>query len=123
MILDDLKSLIVNNNIAKEEKIKFDFDSNTGEDVIILKLYNHNPCDLARKASINIAVKYNSLEDARNTCFAIHDILFPEDNFQKALPINGKLVHIILNSGPSYQEKDLSQRHAYQLDVTVIYNR
>ena len=123
MILDDLKNFIVQNNIAEETDIKFDFDSAQGEKAVLLHLYDNTPCDLARRSDIRISIKYNDLEEARNTCFDLHDLLFPEDSFQKSIKINNKIMHSKLNKGPFYQGLDKSKRHNYILDITLTYNR
>lgn len=123
MILDDLKNFIVQNSIADEALIKYDYDSSKGDDVILLNLYNSVPCDLARRSGIKITIKLSDLELARDTCFALHDLLFPVDAFQKAILINGKTMHARLNSGPYYLEKDSSKRHCYVLDIVLVYNR
>ena len=91
--------------------------------MILLHLYDSAPCNLARRSSVRITVKFNDLTEARETCFGIHDLLFPEDLFQKSVKINGKVMHIKLNKGPFYQGKDQSKRHNYILDITVTYNR
>ncbi len=123
MILDDLKNFIVQNSLADEALIKYDYDSSKGDDVIVLNLYDSRPCDLARRSGIKITIKLSDLELCRDTCFALHDLLFPQDSFQKAITINGKTMHATLNSGPYYLEKDSSKRHCYVLDITITYNR
>lgn len=123
MILDDIKNFIVQNSLADEALIKYDYDSSKGSDVILLNLYNTLPCDLARRSGVKIVMKFADLKLVRDTCFKLHDLLFPEDCFQKAILINGKTMHVTLNSGPYYLEKDASKRHGYMLDITVTYNR
>ncbi len=123
MILDDIKIFLVQNSLATDDEVKFDFDSTSGENTILLNLYNSLPCDLARRSSINIKVKNSDLKLSRDTCFVLHDLLFPEDGFQKSVLINGKRMHVLLNKGPLYLEKDTSKRHVYVLDITVTHNR
>ena len=123
MILDDLKNFIVTNLGTEEEIIKYDYDSSKGDDVIVLQLYNNTPCDLALRSGIKITIKYSDLKLSRDTCFALYNLLFPEDHFQKAIIINGKVMHAKLNNGPYYIQKDQSKRHGYVLDITVTYNR
>lgn len=123
MILDDIKNFIVQNALADEALIKYDYDSSKGDEVIVLNLYDTLPCDLARRSGIKITIKFSDLKLARDTCFALHDLLFPEDSFQKAILINGKTMHVKLNRGPCYLEKDSSKRHGYLLDITVTHNR
>ena len=123
MILDDLKNFIVLNSVADETLIKYDYDSSKGEDVIVLNLYDNQPCDLARRSNIKVTLKFSDLELSRNTCFLLHDLLFPQDSFQKAIIVNGKTMHASLNSGPYYLEKDASKRHCYVLDIKLTYNR
>jgi hypothetical protein len=123
MILDDFKNLLVQNNLATGEEVKYDFDSTAGENIVLIHLYNHLPCDLAMRSSLKITVKNTDLNLSRDLCFAIYNLLFPEDGFQKAVLINTKIMHTKLNKGPLYLEKDSSKRHNYVLDITVTYNR
>ena len=123
MILDDLKNFIIQNSLAQEECIKYDYYSSKGDNMVLLHLYDSIPCSLARRSGIRITTKFIDLDIARDTCFGIHDLLFPEDLFQKSVKINGKVMHIKLNKGPFYQGKDQSKRHNYILDITVTYNR
>ena len=123
MILDDLKQLIIENNLVKKELIKYDYDSSEGNDVILLHLYDNTPCDLARRSKIKIEIKLKDLEKARNYCFTLHDILFPNDNFQKSIIINKKTMHAKLNQGPFYNGHDESKRHNYLLDISLTYDR
>lgn len=123
MILDDIKNFLVQNNLVQEECIKFDYDSSKGDDTVLLNLYDNAPCDLARRSAVRITLKFSDLKLARDTCFAMHDLLFPEELFQKSILINGKTMHARLNKGPLYQGLDPSKRHNYVLDITVTYNR
>lgn len=123
MILDDLKNFISQNNLSSESNIKYDYDSANGTDIILLNLYNNSPCDLARRSDIKISIKFTDLKQARNSCFALHDLLFPIDSFQKSIKINGKTMHAKLNNGPFYDGLDQSKRHNYILDITLTYNR
>ena len=123
MILDDLKQHIIDNNLLQEELIKYDYDSGEGKDVILLHLYDNVPCDLARRSNIKVVIKSNNLEKARNKCFNLHDILFPNDNFQKSITINKKIMHAKLIQGPLYNGIDKSKRHNYLLDISLTYNR
>lgn len=123
MILDDLKNFIVTNNIAEEDSIKYDYDSSKGEDVCVMTLYDSVPCDLAMRSGIRFSIKFSDLSLSRGKCFDLYNLLFPKDNFQKAIVINGKTMHLKLNKGPYYTGKDQSKRHGYVLDITVTYNR
>ena len=123
MILDDLKKFIIEKLNVDEESIKYDYDSSKGNDAVILQLYNNAPCDLALRSGIKITIKYRDLKLARDTCFALYNLLFPEDHFQKSIVINGKTMHAKLNNGPYYAQKDQSKRHNYVLDITVTYKR
>lgn len=123
MILDDFKAFIVENSLADEAVIKYDYDSSKGENALLLTLYDSAPCDLAMRSGIRITAKFADLTVSRNTCFALHDLLFPEENFQKAIVINGRIMHLKLNKGPYYSDNDPSKRHGYVLDITVTYNR
>lgn len=123
MILDDLKNFIAQNVPIEESYIKYDYDSSKGDNIILLHLYDSVPCNLARRSCIKLTIKFEDLNLARNTCFSIHDLLFPEDLFQKAIKINNKTMHIKLNKGPFYQGKDQSKRHNYVLDITITHNR
>ena len=82
MILDDIKNFIVQNSLADEALIKYDYDSSKGNDVILLNLYNTLPCDLARRSGVKIVMKFADLKLVRDTCFQLHDLLFPADCFQ-----------------------------------------
>ena len=123
MILDDLKIFLVENNIVESEYIKFDYDSSNGNENILINIQNNIPCDLAMRSHLRISVKFKDLEFARSTAFSIYNLLFPTDNFQKAIKINNKIMHGKLNKGPYYSGKDKSQRHIYLLDITLTYNR
>lgn len=123
MILDDVKNFLVQNSLVQEDCIKFDYDAANGDNTALLHLYDSMPCDLARRSGIKITLKFSDLKLARDTAFAIHDLLFPEELFQKSVSINGKIMHVKLNKGPFYQGKDSSKRHNYVLDITLTYNR
>ena len=123
MILDDFRNFIVQNEIATEEIIKYDYDSSKGEDVLLLTLYDTVPCDLALRSSVSIVFKFNDLRQVREDCFVLYSLLFPQDYFQKAIKINGKIMHLKLNKGPLYSGLDQSKRHNYMLDITVTYER
>ena len=123
MILDDFKNFIVQNEIATEKIIKYDFDSSSGDDVLLLTLYDTVPCDLALRSSISFVFKFNDLRQVREDCFILYTLLFPQDSFQKAIKINGKTMHLKLNKGPLYSGIDQSKRHIYVLDITVTYER
>ena len=123
MILDDFRNFITQNAIVDENVIKYDYDSSKGEDVCVLTLYDSIPCDLAMRSGIRISIKFNDLTLSRGKCFDLYNLLFPKDNFQKAVVINNKTMHLKLNKGPYYTGKDQSKRHCYVLDITVTYNR
>ena len=123
MILDDLKNFIVQNEIAPEEMIKYDYDSSIGDDVLLLTLYDTVPCDLALRSSVKVVFKFKDLRHVREDCFILYSLFFPEDCFQKAITINGKTMHLKLNQGPLYSGLDQSKRHNYLLDITVTYER
>lgn len=123
MILDDLRSFIVQNEIATEDIIKYDFDSSDGDDVLLLTLYDNMPCDLALRSSVSVVFKFHDLRQVREDCFILYSLLFPEDGFQKAIKINGKTMHLKLNKGPLYSGFDQSKRHNYVLDITITYER
>lgn len=123
MILDDLKNFIIENALADEDSIKFDYDSSKGQDTVLLTLYDSLPCDLARRSSVRITIKFSDLKLARDTCFALHDLIFPLESYQKSVKINGKTMHAKLNKGPFYLQKDPSKRHGYVLDITITHNR
>ncbi len=124
MILDDIKSFIEEKALISQDiEIKYDYDTAKGGDTLLLTLYDNVPCDLAMRSGIRIAVKLNDLKLSRDTCFALHNAFFPEENFQKAIVINNKTMHAKLNQGPYYLEKDQSKRHIYILDITLTYKR
>lgn len=123
MILDDIKSFIAASGLAQGVPINFDYDSTSGEDTILLKLYNASGTDLGRRSSVETTIKFSDLKLTRDTCFALHDLFFPEDTFQKAITVNGKTMHAKLNKGPAYLQKDSSNRHNYVLDITFTHNR
>lgn len=123
MILDDFKEFVVRNSLVDEKLVKFDYDFSDGDNAFLITLYEHLPCDLAMRCGIRFTIKFLDLNTSRNTCFALHDLLFPEENFQKSIIINGKTMHLKLNKGPYYSDKDPSKRHVYVLDITVTYNR
>lgn len=123
MILDDIKSFITQNGIINTDCIKYDYDCLHGEDVCILNLYDNSPSDLALCSGIKLIAKFKDLNTARQTSFALYNLFFPKDNFQKAITINGKIMHAKLNKGPCFLEKDQSKRYIYLLDITVIHNR
>ena len=89
MILDDLKNFIIQNSLAKGKEIKYDYDASKGDEMILLHLYDSAPCNLARRSGVRITVKFNDLTEARETCFELHDLLFPEELFQKAVKNKG----------------------------------
>jgi len=123
MILDDLREFVVQNEITPEDIIKYDYDSSSGKDVLLLTLYDNVPCDLAMRSSVRILFKFQDLRQVREDCFILYSLLFPEDGFQKSIKINGKTMHLKLNQGPLYSGLDQSERHNYLLDITITYER
>lgn len=122
MILEDLKAFIVGKGIVEEDSVKFDYDSSEGKNVTVLWNNGSLPCDLARRSTIQVMVKNTDLDVSRLVCEEIFKAFCPEEQFQKAANINGKIMHIKSVKEPYYLEKDTSGRHCYVSNIAVTYN-
>jgi hypothetical protein len=122
MILDDLKAFLVANNLATSTEIKFDFDSSTANGVVLWQ-YDGIVTDLGSRPAIQIAVKDTAMVTARTKIQAIYDALYPKDQFQKVIEINGKNMHITPRQEPFFNEKDASNRYIYIFNIIVNLDR
>jgi hypothetical protein len=121
LILDDLKSFITEKNIADAESIKFDYDGSIGENCIVLWKNGSQPCDLAHRPTIQVTVKNTDLSVSRLVSEEIFKALYPDEQYQKSIQINGKTMHVQVIKEPFYLEKDESGRHCYVFNVAIIH--
>ena len=84
MILDDLKAFIIENDAFDGDFIKYDYDSSSDSNVLVLAVKDSLPCDLARRNDIQVIVKNSDMAQAREDCLDVFDLFCPEDLYQKA---------------------------------------
>lgn len=121
MILDDLKAFICDAGIVDESAVKYDYDSTSGENVVVLWLNGSEPCDLARYSTVQVTVKNLDLDVSRLVCEEIFKLIYPDEIFQKAVKINDKIMHVRALKSPYYLQKDTSGRHCYVFNIALIY--
>ena len=121
MILEDLKSFIVEKGIVDEGSIKFDYDGAGGENCVVIWKNGSQPCDVARRPTIQITVKNTDLAASRLICEEIFKALYPDDQYQKAMEINEKIMHVVIIKEPFYLEKDASDRHCYVFNAAIVH--
>lgn len=120
-LLDDLKAHLNKNGIKLP--INFNFSSEKNENCVVLWQYDGTPNMVARNAKIQITVKHSDMQKAQKLSDMIYDILYPINQYKKAIDINGKLMHIQPLQEPFYNEKDDNKRHYYVFNINVDYNR
>lgn len=122
MILDDLKAFIVENDAFDAELIKFDYDSSMDSKVLVLSVKDSIPSDLARRNDIQVIVKNSDMAQSREDCLDIFELFCPEDLYQKASFINGKIMHIKALKEPFFIEKETGGRYCYGFNILVTYD-
>lgn len=122
MILDDLKAFLIAEELATDEEIQFNYDNLTTNS-IVLWVYGSVPTDLGSKPTIQIAVKNTDMLAAQTKIQAIYDALYPKDQFQNAIIINSKTMHIRPNQEPFFNEMDKQNRYVFIFNITVTQDR
>lgn len=120
-LLEDLKNHLKDNGVKTQ--INFNFSSEKNENCVVLWQYDGTPNMVARNAKVQITVKNSNMKKAEDLADLIFDILYPIDQFKKAIEINGKLMHIQPIQEPFYNEKDASGRHCFVFNVNIDYDR
>ena len=120
-LLEDLKAHLTSNGI--ELPIYFNFASTKNGNCVILWHYDGTPNMIARNAKIQITVKHSNMRQAESLSDLIYSILYPIDQYKKAIEINGKLMQIRPLQEPFYNEKDDNQKHCYVFNINVDYER
>lgn len=120
-LLEYLKVHLNNNGI--ELPIYFNFSSEKNENCIILWQYDGTPNMVARNAKVQITVKHSKMEQTEQLANSIYAILYPIGQYNKAIEINGKQMHIKPLQEPFYNEKDENKRHCYVFNINIDYDR
>lgn len=120
-LLEDIKTHLNNNGINLP--INFNFSSEKSENCIVLWQYDGTPNMVARNAKVQVTVKHSDMKKSEKMAVSIYDILYPIDQYKKAIEINGKLMHIQPLQEPFYNEKDENNRHCYVFNVNIDYSR
>ena len=121
-ILIDIKTFLITNNLASSVFYNFD-DSDANSSPVILSLKKGEQSDLSEKSTVEIIVKNKSMQSAESQINSIYSALYPENQFEKPIWINSKLMMIKPLSPPYYKEKEKSSRHVFALEINVIHKR
>ena len=120
-LLEDLKAHFETNGI--DLPINFNFSSEKNEDCIVLWQYDGTPNMVARNAKVQITVKHSDMKEAETLSDFIYSILYPIDQYKKAIEINEKQMQIRPLQEPFYNERDENKRHCYVFNVNIDYDR
>lgn len=123
-ILNDLKSFIVQNNLAKNEDIAFNFDDFLSDsNKIVLLCKGGEFSDIAKKTKVSIIVKNILMKDAELISNNLFDSFCPPKQYEKPVSINNKLMLVKAVNSPSYKEKEKNGRHVFHFDLNIIHKR
>lgn len=120
-LLEDLKEFFIKNGI--ELPLNFNFSSEKNENCIILWQYDGTPNMLGRNARVQVTVKHYNMRVAEDLAVSIYDMIYPKDQYVKAIDVNGKTMHIRPLQEPFYNERDSNKRHCYVFNINIDYDR
>lgn len=120
-LLQDISAHLKTNGVSVP--INFNFSKEKNENCIVLWQYDGTPNALARNSKVQITVKNTNMQLAEKMADSIYSILYPMEQFQKAIEINGKLMHIYPIQEPFYNEQDQNNRHCYVFNINIDYDR
>lgn len=121
MLLDRLGKHLKDNGI--DLPIRFNFSSEQNEDCVVLWQYDGTPKMVARNAKVQITSKHSNMLEAQKVADLIYSILYPIDQYKKAIAIDGEFMQIRPIQEPFYNEKDDCARHCFVFNIDVNYNR
>lgn len=122
-LLEDIKQHLTTNGITAPIYFNWANEKNNANECIVLWKYDGTPNMLARNAKIQITIKNKEMLEAEKMADSIYSILYPVDQYKKAIEINGKLMHIEPLQEPFYNELDQNSRHCYVFNVNIEYRR
>lgn len=122
-LLEDLKKHLTAYGITAPIYFNWASEKNGDNDCIILWLYDGTPNMVARNAKVQVTVKNSNMLKAEKMADLIYSILYPMEQYKKAIEINGKLMHIQPLQEPFYNEKDQNNRHCYVFNINIDYSR
>ncbi len=123
-ILNDLKNFLVEKNLVSNDEVAFNFDDFlTDMNKLILQCKGGEFSDIARKTTISVIVKNQSMKEAENLANNLFDCFAPPKQYEKPLFINGKMMLIKPLQPPFYKEKEKNGRHVFSFDLKIIHKR
>lgn len=120
-LLEEFKTHFVNNGIKLP--INFNYSSEKSEDCIVLWQYDGTPNMVARNAKIQVTVKMSDMKDCEKMADFIYSILYPMEQYNKVILINGNQMHVKPLQEPFYNMRDENNRHCYVFNINVDYGR
>ena len=122
IILNDLKSLLVSNNVISSDSVIFNFDETVSEsDRMVLLLKGGSSNDLAKNSDITVFAKSLSMQTADSLINSAFAVLVPDKNFQKTISVNQNIILIKAVSPPYYKEKEKNGTHDFAFDLQIIH--
>lgn len=123
-ILNDLKEFLTAQKVVKNDDIAFNFDDFlTDFNKIILRCNGGEFSDIARKTTVSVIVKNQSMQTAENLANTLFDCFFPPKQYEKPICVNGKMMLIKPLQSPYYKEKEKTGRHVFVFDLKIIHKR
>ena len=121
-VLNDLKIFLINNNLARENDIAFNFDDFlNAENKIVLLCKGGEFSDIARKTSVSVIVKNSLMQESESLSNSLFEAFCPPKQYEKPLCINNKLMLIKALQPPFYKEKEKNGRHVFCFDLKIIH--
>lgn len=123
-ILNDLKNFLVEKNVVSNDEIAFNFDDFlTDMNKLILQCKGGEFSDIARKTTVSVIIKNQSMNEAENLANKLFDCFAPPKQYEKPLSVNGKMMLIKPLQPPFYKEKEKNGRHVFSFDLKIIHKR
>ncbi len=122
-ILNDLKNFLVEKNFPSDD-IVFNFDDfHSGMNKIILLCKGGEFSDIARKTTVSVIVKNQSMSKSESISNELFDDFCPPKQYEKPLLINGKLMLVKAAQPPLYKEREKNGRHVFMFDLNIVHKR
>lgn len=123
-ILNDLKNFLTQKNIIPSDDIVYNFDDFIqGHNKLILMCKGGEFSDVARKTTVSVIVKNQSMQMGEEIINSAYDALCPPNQYEKPVLINNKLMLIKAQTPPFYKEKEKNGRHVYMFDIKIVHTR
>lgn len=122
-LLENIKTHLSNNGVTAPIYFNYATEKNNANACVVLWQYDGTPNMVARNAKIQITVKNKDMLKAEKMSVSIFDMLYPIDQYKKAIDINGQKMHIRPLQEPFYNEKDQNERHCYVFNINIDYDR